>query len=168
MQSVVQLSVSSRTVPSLCPVCNGIWGDCAHHVNRQFPEFGSNTDGIRNRDQLTVQRQYRSDADAESTHSLSQFKIKNDDDQSEYNPILMDWLKIANAVQHEMFPAIGRSMKKVIESMISDGLLKAHQLGDIETNQVIEQLQKVRKLSTKEIDIIKGIVRRAVTHKKGT
>ena len=82
--------------------------------------------------------------------------------------ITMDWLKIANAVKHEMFSGIGNSMEEVIRSMVSNKLLNIRQVGDNETNRVIEELQKVRRLNTKEVEIIRSIIQRAMMPAMGT
>ena len=73
----------------------------------------------------------------------------------------VDWFGIVNAVKHELYPLMGISLAGVVQELIDKKSLKFCKIDENATEQVIEQLQKVRRVNNKEVDIIKYIVHRA-------
>lgn len=78
------------------------------------------------------------------------------------------WFGIANAVKHVMSKAMGTAFENAIDHLISKKKLNENNISRNETARVIEEVQKVRKLNYKEVDIIKGIIHRATSPEIGT
>ena len=74
----------------------------------------------------------------------------------------IDWFGVANAIRHELFPVLGRKMEEVIESMKLKGLLQVGRVGPNEATQIMNELLKIRRMSNKEVGIMKRIINRAV------
>ena len=73
----------------------------------------------------------------------------------------LTWNHIAEALKHQMYPLIGTTMQSAIDGLESDKSFKIEDISPTALDIVITRMQKQKKLSNKEVDFIKNVLRRA-------
>ena len=73
----------------------------------------------------------------------------------------LTWNHIAEALRHQMYPLIGTTMHSTIDGLKSDESFMIENISPTALDIVIPTMQKQKKLSNKEVEFIKNVLRRA-------